>query len=106
MTTAAPTSPTLASVATTAETVIQDILKVEPTVATIAGMFVPGAAPVVAVVQPMILAAAPFVEQALNALAAGNGGDVMTSFIQLLQHLTPNQPNSPILASPAPITNS
>lgn len=103
---ATPAAPSLSGIAATAESVIENILKVEPTVATIAGMFVPGAAPIVAVVQPMILAAAPFVEKALNDLAAGNNGDLMTSFIQLLQHLSPNFPSSPILApaSAGPVT--
>lgn len=94
-------TPNLAGIAKTAETVIEDVLKVEPTIASIAGMFVPGAAPIVAVVQPAIVAAAPFVENALNALAAGNGGDAMTAFIQLLQHLTPGHPNAAAL-SPVP----
>lgn len=88
----------VSSGASVAEKVIEDVMKVEPTIASIAGMFVPGAAPIVAVVQPAIVAAAPFVENALNALAAGNGGDVLTAFIQLLQHLSPSQPNSPMLA--------
>lgn len=97
------TTPAIGGIAKTAETVIEDIMKVEPTIASIAGMFVPGAAPIVAVVQPAIVAAAPFVENALNSLAAGNGGDALTAFIQLLQHLSPTQPNSPIL-TPAPVT--
>lgn len=88
------------SVAQTAETVIEGVMKIEPTVATIASMFVPGAAPIVAMVQPEVMLAAPFIENALKSLAAGNNGDVMTSFIQLLQHLQPGQPNSPILSSP------
>ena len=94
-------TPSIGSIAKTAETVVEDVLKVEPTVATIAGMFVPGAAPIVAVVQPAIMAAAPFIENALNELAAGNGGNALEAFIQLLQHISPNQPNSPIL-TPAP----
>jgi len=90
------------SVATETEKVVEGVLKVEPTIATIVGMFVPGAAPIMAVVQPAVLAAAPFVEKALNDLAAGNNGDLMESFIQLLQHLSPNHPNSPILAATKP----
>lgn len=108
---AVSTTPSLSSAATTAETVVTDIMKVEPTVATIAGMFIPGAAPIVAMVQPAVLAAAPFVEKALNDLANGNNGDLMESFIQLLQHLSPSFASSPILSppvAPAPttITNS
>lgn len=92
------------SIATTAETVIEGVMKIEPTVATIASMFIPGAAPIVAMIQPEVLLAAPFVENALKALAEGNNGDVMTSFIQLLQHLTPGQPNAKVLAAGGPIT--
>lgn len=88
---------TVSEVATTAEGVVASVMKVEPTVATIASMFVPGAAPVIAMVQPEVMLAAPFIEKALLALAAGNNGDVMVSFIQLLQHLTPGQANAPIL---------
>ena len=91
----------IASVAKTAETVVEDVLKVEPTIATIAGMFIPGASPVVAVVQPAVLAAAPFVENALNAIAAGNGGAALSAFIELLQHITPGKPNSATLTPSA-----
>jgi hypothetical protein len=94
-TTPAPTS--LQTFATTAEGVVEGIMKVEPTVATIASMFVPGAAPIVAMVQPEVMLAAPFIENALKSLAAGNNGDVLTAFIQLLQHITPGQPNASLL---------
>ncbi len=90
------------SVAMETEKVFEGVLKVEPTIATIVGMFVPGAAPIMAVVQPAVLAAAPFVEKALNDLAAGNNGDLMEAFIQLLQHLSPSHPNSPILSAAKP----
>jgi hypothetical protein len=89
----------LASIAAGAESVIEGVMKVEPTVATIASMFVPGAAPIIAMVQPEVMLAAPFVEKALKALAAGRNGDVMSAFIELLQHLTPGHANSPILAA-------
>jgi hypothetical protein len=82
------------SAAASAEQVVEGVMKVEPVVATIASMFVPDAAPIVAVVQPAVLLAAPFVENALKALADGNGGDAMGAFIQLLQHLTPGHPNA------------
>lgn len=75
-------------------------------ISTMASMFVPGAKPVMAVVHPMVVAAAPFIEQALQNLAAGNNQDAFSAFIQLLQHLTPGQPNSAILApqrSPLPV---
>ncbi len=92
----------LKAIETETEKVVEGVMKVEPTIATIVGMFVPGAAPIMAMVQPAVLAAAPFVEKALNDLAAGNNGDFMESFIQLLQHLSPNHPNSPILSAAKP----
>ena len=85
--------------AATAEGVVEAIAKVEPMAATMASMFVPGAAPVVAMVQPQILIAIPFLERALKDIAASNGGDVMSGMIELLQHLTVGQPNSPILST-------
>lgn len=96
----------VAGAAKTAESVVENVMKVEPTVATIAGMFVPGAAPIVAIVQPAVLAAAPFVENALNAIAAGNGGDALSAFIELLQHITPGKPNSTTLTPSASATGS
>ena len=77
--------------------VVEVVAKVEPTVATITGMFVPGAAPVVAMVQPFVLMAIPYVERALNDVAAGNGGDFMGAMIEIMQHLSKGQPNSPTL---------
>jgi len=97
---------TVQTVAAEAEQIVESVMKVEPTVATVAGMFVPGAAPVVAVVQPAVLLAAPFVEKALSSIAAGNGGDAMSAFIELLQHLTAGQPNSAALTNAQPNTAS
>lgn len=84
--------------AAAAEKVVEQIAKVEPTVATMASMFVPGAAPVVATVQPMVLLAIPYIERALNDIASGNGGDLMNALIELLQHNTKGHPNSAALA--------
>lgn len=91
------TSPLQAGAAT-ADVVIKDIMKVEPAVISAVGMFVPGAAPIAAMVQPMILMAVPFIEKALEDLAAGNNGDVFASILQLIQHISAGQPNSPILS--------
>jgi hypothetical protein len=54
----------IAGAATAAQKVVEDVMKVEPTMASIASMFVPGAAPIVMTVQPMIAMAVPFVEKA------------------------------------------
>ena len=91
----------LAGIASTADTVITDIMKVEPTVAGVVGMFVPGAAPIVAMVQPWIVAIAPKLEATLAQLAAGHNGDALAGFASLISHLTAGMPNSPILAPQA-----
>lgn len=83
--------------AATADNVLKDVMEFEPTMATMASMFIPGAAPIIAAVQPEVMLAAPFVEQAFAALAKGNGGDLMTAFIALLEHLSPAKPNAPAL---------
>jgi hypothetical protein len=95
------TAQSVQGVAGTAEKVIEGVMGVEPYVATIAGAAIPGAAPIVAAVQPMVMVAIPFVENALKSLSAGNGGDSLTAFVQLLQHLMPGMPNAPILQAPA-----
>ncbi len=93
---------TLQQVAGEADTIIKDVMKVEPSVISAVGMFVPGAAPIAAMVQPAILMAVPFLERALEDIVAGNNGDVFQSVIQLIQHITAGQPNSPILTAIKP----
>lgn len=80
------------------ETAIQDIMKVEPMAATIIGAIVPGAAPFVAAIQPEVMILAPFLINALDVLKKNNGGNVMASIVDLIQHLTPGEANSPILS--------
>lgn len=87
-------SGSIAAAAATAEKVVESIMKVEPMVAGIAGMFVPG----LSVVQPWIVMAAPFLERALNDIAASNGGDVLTAFMELMQHISAGKPNAASLA--------
>jgi hypothetical protein len=84
----------IAAAAATAEKVVEQVMRVEPMVAGIAGMFVPG----LSLVQPWIVMAAPFLERALTDIAANNGGDVLSAFMELLQHVSSGQPNSPVLA--------
>lgn len=96
-----PTSPppaqpsildTIAGVAKTAEKVLEDVARVEPTIA----MFVPGSA----AWQPFVLLAIPFIERALTDIATKNGGDIFSAVIELLQHVTPGQPTSSTLSAP------
>jgi hypothetical protein len=92
----------ISGAAETAEKAVTAIMKMEPMIATMASMLVPGAAPVVATVQPMIVMAAPFVERALNSLAAQNGGDAFAAFLDFLNHISPGRPNSVALTNVAP----
>ena len=93
----------IAGAAAAAEGVVKEVMKVEPMVAGIAGMFVPG----MAIVQPWILLIAPYLEQALDDLSKGNNGDALAGILQLIQHISKNGPNSPILTPSAtqPVSN-
>lgn len=89
----------IATIATTAEKTVEQIMKVEPMIAGIAGMFVPG----LSMVQPWIVMIAPYLERALNDVSTSNGGDVLGALVELMQHVSKGGPNSPILsATPAP----
>jgi hypothetical protein len=81
-----------------AEKAVEAVMRVEPMIAAGVGMLVPGAAPVVATVQPIIVMAAPFIERALNAISAQNGGDAFSALLDLLNHISPGRPNSMVLA--------
>lgn len=85
------------TIAGEAEKVVEAIVKVEPIVSTMA-TFIPGAAPIMAVVHPAVVMLAPFVEKALHELAAGHNGDAYSAFIELLQHISKGRPNSPLLS--------
>jgi hypothetical protein len=87
--------------ATAVENAVEGFMKIEPTLATVASMFVPGAAPVVAMVQPEILIAIPFLEQALKRISAGQNMDAASAIYELIGHLLPGQPNSPVLSAVA-----
>lgn len=77
---------------------VESFMKIEPTIATVASMFIPGAAPVVAMVQPEILIAIPFLEQALRKIAAGQNMDGASAMFELIKHLMPGQSNSTVLS--------
>lgn len=89
---------TIQSAAGQAEKVLEEVARVEPTIASIAGMFIPG----VSLAQPYILAALPAVENALKAVAAGNGGDMVDALGTLIKHLLPGHANAAALAPEAP----
>ena len=88
------------SIAGEAEKVVEAIVKVEPFISTMA-MFVPGAAPVMAVIHPAVVALAPLLEKALLDMTKGNNGDAFAAFIQMAMHISKGFPNSPLLAAPS-----
>jgi hypothetical protein len=92
---------TVQTIATTTEKVIEGVMKIEPTIVGVSSMFIPGMAPIAAMVQPWVLTLVPYVEKALNDIAAGNNGDLFASFIELLQHVSAGGPNSKILSQAA-----
>lgn len=100
-TTTLSTTSTGAGAAAVAEKAIEAVMKVEPMIASGVGMFVPGAAPIVASVQPWIVLAAPYLERALDDIAKGNSGDVLGAFIDLMQHISKGSPNAQVLAPDA-----
>ena len=85
-------------IASTAEDVVKSVMRVEPMIAGMAGMFVPG----LSMVQPWIILIAPYLEQALDDLSKGNNGDALAGLLQLIQHISKNGANSPILSPAMP----
>ena len=83
----------VAGAAAAAEHAIEGVMKVEPMVAGIAGMFIPQ----VALVQPWILMVAPYLERALDDVSKSKNNDALMGIIALIQHISKGQPNSPVL---------
>ena len=94
---------TIASAAGTAESVLEAVMKVEPTLATMASMF--GGSVVasgVAIVQPEIMFLIPFLENALKQIAGTSDiSGQIGAVIDLAKHLVPGKTNSPALAPTA-----
>jgi cobalamin synthase len=84
-------------IAKTGDTALEAFMRIEPMIMT-AASFIPTAKPVVAIVHPMIVTLAPFIERALEQIAAGNNGDAFGAMLQMIQHISVGQPNSPILS--------
>ena len=89
---------TITDIASTTEKVIEGVMKVEPTIVGVSSMFVPGMAPVAAMVQPWVMTVVPYIEKALNDIASGNNSDSFAAFIELLQHISKGGPNSAVLS--------
>ncbi len=92
----------LTDIAGEAATAVNEFSRVEPWLATIIPLVIPAAAPAM----PLINAFAPviltFVARALSDIAKENSGDLPAALIELFQHLSKGQPNSPTLS---PITS-
>lgn len=91
------TTTTVATIAGEAAGVVDEIANLEPMIAT-ALNFIPGGsavAPAVASFAPLILSTA---SRALHDIASNNNGEIFGAIIELLQHLTPGQPNSATLS--------
>lgn len=71
---------------------------IEPTIASVAGALIPGAAPIVMMVQPEIALLIPKISAALSDTTAANAGDAVSGFLELMRHLIPGLPNSPVLS--------
>jgi hypothetical protein len=92
----------LKSAAAQAEQILEQVAKVEPTIATVASMFGgPAIAAGVTVAQPEILFQIPVLENALKQVAAGNNSSLFDAALVVAKQLTSGLPNSPILSSPA-----
>ncbi len=91
------TTTTIAGIAGTADEVVKQIAKVEPTIAGIAGVFVPG----INLAQPFIPAILAAADRALGDIAAGNNGDLFQAFLELLNHMTAGRTAAPALAPTA-----
>lgn len=85
--------------ATTAEGILETLMRFEPMAATIIGAVVPGAAPVMMAVQPEIALIMPGIEKALTDVGTGHPENLIGTLVEFLQHIMPGQPNSPILSS-------
>jgi len=80
-----------------AEKILEQIMAVEPEIAAVVGVFVPG----IGVIQPWILALAPAMENAMKALVAGDNVSMVDALAMLAKHMLPGLPNSPTLSGPA-----
>ena len=90
-----------ASIAGTVATVDETIMKFLPEISMIIG-FIPGAQPA-ELAMPIVSEVLMAVDNAAKAVASGNPGAAFQTIAQeIIQHLTPGLPNSPILSPPSP----
>jgi hypothetical protein len=79
----------------------EGIMKALPFISTIIG-FVPGAQ-IAAPFMPMFSELLTVIDNAAKAVSEGNNSQAATSVLgEIMNHLTPGAPNSPILSAPLP----
>lgn len=81
----------------TAEQIIENVIDHETTINAIAGMV--GILPEVTLAEKFL----PMVAGALQFMQQESGKPLTQVFIDFMNHITPGQPNSPILTAPTPI---
>jgi hypothetical protein len=84
----------VSEIATQASGVVTNVMRVEPMLAGIAGMFIPG----LSLVQPWIVMLAPYLERSLDDISKNNNGDVLSALVEMIQHITAGAPNSATLS--------
>lgn len=94
------TEQTAASIATQVSSIDEALMNVLPFITPMLG-FIPGAA-VATPFLPLVGDLLGAVDNAAKAVAAGNPGAAAVDILQeVINHLTPGKPNSPILSAPA-----
>ena len=85
--------------AAAAEKVVESIARVEGPILTGVGMFVPGAAPITAILSNVLPLLIPDIEKALTDIATGNNGDIFDTLLEFVNHIRTGKPNSPVLST-------
>lgn len=86
------------TIAGDAEKIVQELGSIEPWLATIIPIVVPAAAPAMPLVNAFAPVILTFAARALGDIATANGGDLPAALIELFQHVSKGQPNSPTLS--------
>lgn len=92
---------TLTTAAAAAEKVVEAVAKIEGPLLSGISIFVPGAAAVTVPLETILPLILPDIENALNAIATGNQGNLWATVAEFINHITKGMPNSSVL-SPVP----
>jgi hypothetical protein len=94
-------------IAGTVSTVDEEIMRLLPTIATVVD-FIPGGQIAGGILgNPLFMEVLQKLDNAAKLVAAGNPGAGAGVILgEVMNHLTPGQPNSPILSAPADLTST